>query len=74
MESFCLYREEGAFLKTLIGYNNSRFATPVAYFDRPLVYQKAKIMKITLTGSLGHIGKPLTASLVQRTFHHCDQQ
>ena len=23
-------------------------------------------MKITLTGSLGHIGKPLTASLVQK--------
>jgi uncharacterized protein YbjT (DUF2867 family) len=31
-----------------------------------LLYQKAKKMKITLTGSLGHIGKPLTASLVQK--------
>jgi uncharacterized protein YbjT (DUF2867 family) len=39
------------------------------YFDRPLVDQKAKKMKITLTGSLGHIGKPLAIELVQKGHH-----
>src|ERR1700722_6479599 len=32
----------------------------------PLLYQKQKNMKIIVTGSLGHISKPLTKELVQR--------
>jgi uncharacterized protein YbjT (DUF2867 family) len=32
----------------------------------PLLYQKVKVMKIVVTGSLGHISKPLTQELIQK--------
>src|ERR1700693_3693831 len=35
------------------------------YSFAPLLYQKRKNMKIVVTGSLGHISKPLTEELVQ---------
>src|ERR1700722_15871349 len=36
------------------------------YHCAPLYYQKQKNMKIIVTGSLGHISKPLTEELVQK--------
>ena len=52
------------------GYNSRRFAyvrrSPTAELCG---VQKTKTMNIVITGSLGHIGKPLTEELVYKGHH-----
>jgi uncharacterized protein YbjT (DUF2867 family) len=48
------------------GYNKSRFGYALSRLRADLCSIKNKIMKITLTGSLGHIGKPLAIALIQK--------
>jgi uncharacterized protein YbjT (DUF2867 family) len=51
----------------IFGYNNSRFGYTCLFAVVQLcVIKKNKNMKIIVTGSLGHISKPLTEKLVQK--------
>jgi uncharacterized protein YbjT (DUF2867 family) len=65
ISGFCLFhRSRAAYY--FFGYDKSRFGYTCLLVPTELCINKNRKMKIIVTGSLGHISKPLTEDLVQK--------